>query len=382
MAGGIAVANLYWAQPLLDFIAHDLRTSSATAGWLVTATQVGYAVGIVLIVPLGDVLNRRRLIPLMMLCTAVALTACALAPSILVLLLALAAVGVTTVSAQILVPLAGDLAAEVDRGRTVGIVFSGILSGILLSRTLSGLVAGEFGWRSIFAVGAVLAVVFAALLYRAIPTLAAEGPAVLPIADRVGRSSCGGRAHRALERCPGRPRIRAVHHVLDLAHLPAQRAAVPLLRHRHRSVRLGRSGRRPGRSAGGRLHDRGWSIPATGAAWGLAVVAFVIGLFAGRSVPLILITIVVLDIAVQSVQVLNSTRLFTLPAEVRSRVNTALIAGNFVGGAIGSALATVLWSADGWTAVMVAELTISCFALLVWTVGRRSALVPAASGAL
>src|SRR3954451_9054752 len=141
VAGGVAVGNLYWAQPLLDFIGDDLHASAGTAGWLITATQVGYAVGILLIVPLGDVLNRRRLIPMMMLCSAAALVACAAAPSIGVLLVALTLLGLTTVSGQILAPLAGDLADDAHRGRVVGTVVSGLLTGILVSRTISGLVA-------------------------------------------------------------------------------------------------------------------------------------------------------------------------------------------------------------------------------------------------
>src|SRR3954469_8852184 len=117
VAGGAAVGNLYWAQPLLDLIAEDLHASTATAGWLITATQVGYASGILLLVPLGDVVDRRRLIPIMMLCAAAALTACALAPSMGVLLVASTALGLTTVSGQILTPLAGDLADDANRGQ-------------------------------------------------------------------------------------------------------------------------------------------------------------------------------------------------------------------------------------------------------------------------
>ncbi|MFC7660426.1 MFS transporter [Pseudonocardia benzenivorans] len=169
VAGGAAVGNLYWAQPLLDFIADDLHAPTAVAGWLVTATQVGYAIGILLIVPLGDVVDRRRLIPLMMLCATAALVACALAPSIGFLLGAIAVLGVTTVAGQILAPLAGDLADVAVRGRVVGTVVSGMLTGILLSRTISGLVAGFAGWRAIFAAAAALTVVLAVLLYRAVP---------------------------------------------------------------------------------------------------------------------------------------------------------------------------------------------------------------------
>src|SRR3712207_2820330 len=141
VAGGAAVANLYWAQPLLEFIGRDLHVSPGTAGWLVTVTQIGYAAGILLVVPLGDMVDRRRLIPSTLLCAAVALVGCALAPSIGVLLVAIALVGATTVAGQLLTPLAGDLADDAHRGRVVGTIVSGLLIGILVSRTISGLVA-------------------------------------------------------------------------------------------------------------------------------------------------------------------------------------------------------------------------------------------------
>src|SRR4051812_17393968 len=171
IAGGAAVGNLYWAQPLLDFIAGDLHTDPAAAGWLVTTTQLGYAAGVLLIVPLGDVLDRRRLVPAAMLCSTVALTASALAPAFGLLLVALTVVGLTTVTGQILAPLAGDLADDATRGRVVGTVVSGILIGILVSRTVSGLVAGVAGWRAIYVVAAVLSLILAILLYPAIPVL-------------------------------------------------------------------------------------------------------------------------------------------------------------------------------------------------------------------
>ncbi|MEU9064221.1 MFS transporter [Streptomyces sp. NPDC048430] len=170
-AGGLAVGNLYWAQPLIDFIAGDLHASPAIAGWLITVTQIGYAAGIVLIVPLGDVLDRRRLIPLITLASAVALAACALAPSFGALAGAITLLGMTTVSGQLLTPLAGDLAADENRGAVVGTVVSGLLTGILVSRTISGLVAEAAGWRAVYAAAAVLAILFAVLLYRSIPSM-------------------------------------------------------------------------------------------------------------------------------------------------------------------------------------------------------------------
>jgi predicted MFS family arabinose efflux permease len=127
----------------------------------------------------------------------------------------------------------------------------------------------------------------------------------------------------------------------------------------------------------GRLHDRGWSLPATGVGWVLALAAFVVAGLAGHSVAGILVAVVLLDIAVQGVNVLNQTRVLSVSQQARSRLNTAFVTGNFIGGAIGSAAAALLWSAGGWTAVTAAGSVLCCFALTVWAVGRRGALVVA-----
>lgn len=374
VAAGVAVGNLYWAQPLLDFIADDLNASTATAGWLVTATQVGYAAGILLLVPLGDVLDRRRFLPVMMLCAAAALVLCALAPTFAVLLVAITALGVTTVSGQILTPLAGDLAGDGDRGRVVGAVVSGLLTGILASRTVSGLIADVAGWRAVFALAAALSVLFAFLLYRAIPSL--PGKARMPyhrliasvgtvvLRDRTVRwtMALGASGFAALTMfwtaltflLSGPPFGYPVS-VIGLFGLAGIAGALAAQR-------------------AGALHDRGWSLPATGAAWGLALGAWVVALFAGRSVVLVIVVVVVLDAAIQAQGILNQTRLFAVSHEARSRLNTAFITGNFAGGALGSAAATVLWSAGGWRAVSAAGVGVSCFALAVWGVGRRGPL--------
>ncbi len=379
VAAGAAVGNLYWAQPLLDLIAQDLDTSTATAGWLVTATQIGYAAGIVLIVPLGDVLDRRRLIPLTLLCSAVALVACAVAPSFGILLAAITLLGLTTVSGQLLTPLAGDLADDADRGRVVGTVASGILTGILVSRTVSGLVADAAGWRAIYVVAAVTAVLLAALLYRAIPPLAPRAslryPALIAsVATVVAQErtvrwtlvlgATGFAAFTmfwtALTFLLSAPPFDYPVSVIGLFGLAGLAGAVAAQR-------------------SGRLHDRGWSLPATGAAWAVVLASFVGAAFAGRSVVGILIVVVTLDVALQALGILNQLRVFAVSHEARSRLNTALVTSNFIGGALGSAAATVLWSAGGWTAVAVAGVVLSCLALAVWAAGRRGALVVAPS---
>src|SRR3984957_11534803 len=169
VACGAAVANIHYAQPLLSTIAHDFSVSDGTARLLVTASLVGYAAGLVLLVPLGDLLERRSLITGILLITALALLATALAPSFSVLAAALLVVGVTSVVAQILVPLASSLAAEEERGRVLGKVMSGLLIGILVARTASGLLSELDGWRLVFAISAALMLVLSLVLHRNLP---------------------------------------------------------------------------------------------------------------------------------------------------------------------------------------------------------------------
>ena len=375
VAGGVAVGNLYLAQPLLDLIARDLGASTASAGWLITATQLGYAAGILLIVPLGDVRNRRHLIPAMMLCAAAALTVCAVAPSMGVLLIAICLVGVTTVAGQILAPLAGDLADVASRGRVVGIVVSGILTGILVSRTLSGLIADAAGWRVVFATAAVAGVVLAVLVYHGIPPLAPKTrmkyPALLASVGVVVRRERALRWTMVLGATTFATFTMFWTTLTFLLSAPPFSYDVSVI---GLFGLFGLVGVIAAQRAG-RLHDRGWSLPASGAAWVLALFAFVAAIFAGHSVAVLIVVIVLVDIAVQALNILNQMRVFAISQEARSRINTAFVTSNFMGGAIGSAAATILWSIHGWTAVVTAEIALCFFGLGVWAVGRHNGLV-------
>jgi predicted MFS family arabinose efflux permease len=379
VAAGAAVGNLYWAQPLLDLVAGDLGESTANAGWLVTTTQLGYALGILLVVPLGDVTNRRRLVPLALLAAAVALGLCALAPSFGFLVAALGLVGLVTVGGQLLTPLAGDLATDADRGAVVGTVVSGILTGILLSRTVSGFVADAFGWRSIYVGAAVLDVVLAILLWRAIPDLEPKA--------RVRYPALIGSVFTVIRR------ERVVRWTLVLAGLGFALFTMfwtaltfllsgPPFSYSVSVIGLfglvGLVGAIAAQRAG-RLHDAGWSVRASGLGWALVVVAFGLAALAGRSVVLIVVAILLLDIAIQGINILNQTRMFAVSGEERSRLNTAFVTSNFLCGAVGSVLASVLWSAGGWTAVTLCGAGLAVVALVVWAFGRRGPLVVPAS---
>jgi predicted MFS family arabinose efflux permease len=374
VAGGAAVGNLYWAQPLLDFIARDLRTDTAAAGWLVTATQLGYALGVLLFVPLGDLLDRRVLVPVALLCAAVALGVSALAPTFGVLLVALAFVGLTTVSGQILAPLAGDLADDSSRGRVVGTVVSGILVGILVSRTVSGLIAGAFGWRAIYVVAAVLAVVLAALLFRAIPPLAPRTrlryPELLASVFRIVRREravrwslvLGGTSFAVFTLF-----WTSLTFLLSAPPFSLPVTAIGLF------GLVGLAGAATAQRAG-HLQDRGFGLATVGVAWSGVLVSFVVAGLGAVSVVVLVIAILLLDVAVQAHNITVQTRMFQVDPTARSRLNTAFVTNNFLCGAVGSGLASFLWAQGGWTAVTVAGAVLSGFALTVWAVGRRGAL--------
>src|SRR4051812_41962925 len=324
LVGGFAVGNLYWAQPLLGVIAGDFGVSTGTAGTLVTVTQIGYAIGIVLLVPLGDVVNRHRLIPLMLVLSAVALLACAAAPTFTTLLVAIALLGVTTVAGQVVIPLAGDLADGASRGRVIGTVMTGFLAGTIVSRTLSGLVAQLAGWRAIFIVAAVVVLLLAVLAHRSVPTMPTPArssyPALLASVGEVIRRHPVVRWNLAL----GALQFwlfmmfwTALTFLLSEAPFSYSPLTIGLL------GLFGLAGAAAAQHTG-HLHDRGWSMTATGAGWATALLAMLVAPLGEPSLPLIIVATVLLHVAIFPMNVLISARLFTVVAGARSRVNTAM----------------------------------------------------------
>ncbi|WP_416979663.1 MFS transporter [Streptomyces sp. T028] len=370
IASGLVIGNLYWAQPLIETIAASLGVSPSSAATLVTATQVGYALGIFLLVPLGDVLDRRRLIPLVLALSAVMLLGAALAPTFSVLLAALGGVGLTTVGAQLLVPLASELADPERRGRVVGAVASGILIGILLSRTISGLVADLLGWRAIYVIAAAVAIALAGVLRAVIPTL--EPRAAVPYLRLLGSVFTSVARHRAAP--PTLILCASVFAVFSLFWTSTTYllTAAPFSYSTSQIGLLGLAGLAGAVAArrAGALHDRGWSVPATGASLAVLGLALVAAWASRGSIIALTVAVIVLDIAAQHVFVLSQTRLFALPGAAHSRLNTGLVVSNFLCGAVGSAAAGPLWALGGWTATMVASLAITLVGLAVWAASR------------
>jgi predicted MFS family arabinose efflux permease len=365
VACGATVANLYYAQPLLDTIARALGTSSGTAGLLVTATQAGYVTGLLFIVPLGDLLQRRKLVSRLLLLDAVALAGAAAAPSLGVLAAALALVGVTSVAAQVLVPFASALAAEDERGRVVGRVMSGLLLGILLARTVSGLVASIGGWRLIYALAAAAMLILAVVLRRALP--AVEPP------ERIAYPRLLGSVVELVREEP-LLRHRMALGFLGMASFSGLWTSISFLLagppYGYGEAVIGLFSLAGLAGAGvaslaGRLADRGHAVAGTRSAavavlagWGLLALG-------DSSLAALIAGIVVLDLGIQANQILNQSVIFRLRPEARSRLNTAYMTCYFAGAVSGSAGASLAWERGGWGAVSAAGGAVSALGVLL-----------------
>ncbi|MEY2442822.1 MAG: hypothetical protein QOJ46_2248 [bacterium] len=362
---GAAVANLYYVQPLLNVVGEAFGVSDSRAGLLVTCAQVGYLLGLALLVPLGDLLERRRLITILLIGAAASGAACAAAPSIAVLGAALVAVGAMSVVAMIVVPLTATLAGPQERGQVVGTVMSGLLIGILLSRTLSGLVAALGGWRLVFALAAVGMLALALALRRGLspvaPTENLRYPELLrsvfslvksePVLRRrmaLGALSMGGFSvlWTSIAFLLARPPYEYGEGIIGLFGLAGLAGALvaPLA---------------------GRLADRGHDrsslvvlLVATLSSWGLLALG-------ASSLPALIAGIVVFDAGVQGSHINNQDAIYRLRPEARSRLTTAYMVAFFAGGVLGSVLSATLYAAAGWDAVCMLGASFALIALVV-----------------
>lgn len=373
IASGLAVGNLYWAQPLLAQISASFGVDASQGGLLVTATQIGYALGILLIVPLGDVLHRRKLISTMIFASVAALIASALAPSFLVLSITLACLGIATVSGQIILPLAGDLAKPSERGQIVGIVSAGITLGILTARTISGLVAEVLGWHAIYLIAATLNFILALIILKTVPDKPKQGKVSYPalIID----------VFRCLPTTPTLLRVMVTSGLafgivfnLFWTSITFLLSAEP---YNFSTLQIGLVSL-AGITGGiaslkiGVLQDRGLGIPALGVFFAICLACMVAAFFCGGSLIALIIIAAIHSFGVQGVSILNQARLFTLNPLKRSRLNTCFVVNNFIFAAIGNVLATTLWNAGGWQAVMAGAIIASVAALLIWALSRKS----------
>ena len=351
VATGAVVANLYYAQPILHQVSRAFGSGPGATSSVITATQVGYAVGLLLIVPLGDLHPRRTLVTRLFAVSTVALVACALAPNLWFFALASVAVGAASVAGQVMIPFAADLAPEERRGRVVARIMTGLLTGILLARTVSGLVAQAAGWRAIYWFSAALMVCFALILWRALP---AEGARP----HKRYRELVGG-SLRLLATEPVLRR-RAWHGACAFAAFSVLWTTLAFLLsagpYNYSNAVIGLfglvgAGGIAAANLAGRLADSDRHTASTVGAGILLAGSFGL-LWLGRtSLAALIIGIVVLDMGTQGMQITNQAMIYALRPDARSTINSAYMVCYFIGGALGSLAAGSLYGTFGWGGV-------------------------------
>ncbi|WP_066511605.1 MFS transporter [Bradyrhizobium macuxiense] len=378
VACGLSVANIYFAQPLLDTMAQDLAITPAVIGGVVTLTQIGYAFGLVLIVPLGDLWDRHRLIVGQTVLSAIALTIVGTAPNAAVLLAGMVLVGLLAVVIQVLVAYAATLAVPADRGRTIGTVTSGVVSGILLARFAAGALADLGGWRVVYLTSAALTLVLAALLARAMPRHAPQPMAGSSYAKLL-RSTVALFVEEPILR------ERAVFALLIFASFSMFWSSVvlplaaPPLTLSHTTIGMlgiaGLAGALAARNSG-RLADRGWGQRTTGLSLMLMLVGWAPIAFLHTSLWLVLVGVVMIDFAVQAVHVTNQSLIVAARPDASSRLIGAYMVFYAIGSGLGAISSTVVYAMAGWIGVCVLGAATSAIALLFWVIVVSKTPVP------
>lgn len=372
IAAGLAIGNLYWAQPLLAQIAEGFGVAPVQGGLLLTATQIGYAIGVLLIVPLGDMLHRRKLIATTMVLSLIMLVDCSFAPSFAFLAVALSGLGLTTVAGQIILPLAGDLASPSERGRMVGIVTSGITTGILLSRFASGIIADALDWRAVYVIAALLNSIIVIVLALKIPET--------PKREQVPYRKLIAGVFSALRRYLVLPPILLANGLvfgiafnLFWTALTFLLAGEPFHFNTFQIGLVSLAGVTGAFAAVGcgRLQDAGYGVPALGAAIALCILSMVGAVLGSESIVSLVVVAAIFSLAIQGVCILNQTRIFALSNTERSRLNTAFVVNNFLFSAAGSGLATAFWNLGGWTAVALSAAVFCLIAFAIWLFSRK-----------
>ena len=366
VATGLAVASNYYAQPLLDTIARAFDLSASSAGFIVTAAQLGYAAGLLFLVPLGDMFERRMLIVSMTLLAAGGMLITASSQSLTMMIIGTALTGLFSVVAQILVPLAATLASPEKRGKVVGTIMSGLLLGILLARTVAGLLASLGGWRTVYWVASVLMVIMALALWRGLPKVKQENHLNYP--QLLASVFSLFTRDKLL-------RTRAVLGCLTFANFSilwtsmAFLLAAPPFNYSEGVIGLfglaGAAGALGARPAGG-LADKGKSHMTTSAGLVLLLLSWAAIWYGHVSVLALIVGILVLDLTVQGVHITNQTVIYRVKPDARNRLTAGYMTSYFIGGAAGSLISAPAWQHAGWTGVCAIGAIVAAITLLVW----------------
>ena len=371
-ACGMSVANIYFAQPLLDQLSIAFTIDPSIIGVVITITQIFYGLGLLLLVPLGDLLNQRRLIIGQMLLSTTALVIVGTASYSIVLFTGMALVGLLAVVTQTLVAFAATIASPTERGRVVGIVTSGIVIGILLARTFAGLLTDLAGWRTVYLVSAAVMLIMVCLFLKVLPTVEREVKS-LPYHQLIRSVFTLLKQERTL-------RIRAVLAMLIFADfsilwtsLVLPLSAPPLALSHSVIGAFGLVGVAGALAAAraGKLADRGYAQSTTGIALALLLISWLFISYLEQSLFALIVGIVLLDLAVQAVHVTNQALILPLRTEARSRLTAGYMIFYSIGSASGSIASTQVYAYFGWEGVSFLGASISAIAILFWATTLR-----------
>lgn len=371
LATGLSVACNYYVQPLLETIARSFDLSINQAGFIVTTAQLGYAAGLLLLVPLGDMLERRGLIVVMSLLAAGGMVVTALSSSLTMMLIGTALTGLFSVVAQILVPLAASLAAAEKRGKVVGTVMSGLLLGILLARTVAGGLAQLGGWRTVYWVASVLMVLMSLALWRYLPRYRQSTPLNYPqLLSSIFQLYAGNRVIRT----------RAIIGCLSFANFSvlwtsmAFLLASPPYNYSEGVIGLlglvGAAGALAARQAGS-LADKGKARLTTSLGLLIMLISWAITAVGAHSLIALIIGIILLDLAVQGVHITNQSVIYRRMPEARNRLTSGYMTSYFIGGAVGSLVSATAFRHAGWYGVCTAGAILTLLNLFGWWRGYR-----------
>ncbi|EMI9087283.1 MFS transporter [Bacillus wiedmannii] len=371
-ACGMSVANIYFAQPLLDQLSNEFSINHSIIGVVITVTQIFYGVGLLLLVPLGDLLNQRRLIVGQMLLSTTALVIVGTASSSMVLFVGMALVGLLAVVTQTLVAFAATIASPTERGRVVGIVTSGIVIGILLARTFAGILTDVAGWRSVYLFSAALMLLMVFMFIKMLPNVKREVKS-LSYPELIRSVLTLFIQERTL-------RVRSVLAMLIFADfsilwtslvLPLSTPPIALS---HSAIGafglVGVAGALAAARAG-TWADQGYGQRTTGIALALLLISWLFISYIEQSLIALVIGIVLLDLAVQAIHVTNQTMILPLHTEARSRLTAGYMVFYSIGSAGGSIASTQIYAHFGWGGVSLLGASVSAFALLFWAMTRR-----------
>ncbi|MEK3660085.1 MFS transporter [Paenibacillus odorifer] len=370
IASGLSVANMYYNQPLLADIGRTFHASSNAVGYVSMLTQIGYALGMLFFVPLGDIRERRTLISGLLIAVSLSLVGFATAQNLIWMYIASFAIGITTVVPQVIIPLSAELALPEERGKVIGTVMSGLFFGILLARTISGIIGDMFGWRAMYWIAAAIMLLLSLILYQLIPKTKPENNSsysdllksmgnlirrysTLREASLIGACMFGGFSVFWTSLAfflEGEP----YHYSSSITGLfgligVAGAAGAPFI---------------------GRLADRIAPKKIVGILLLLTLIAYGFFGLAGFTIWSLIAGVIILDLGVQGSQVSNQTRIYALEPAARSRINTVFMVSTFTGGAIGSTLGSFAWQHWGWNGVCLMGGMLIVAAICIWIVYR------------